>query len=123
MDWFDAKFTSNQPPLVACTSPPITLHIHSWCSARHKRSHQLTTVSHSKGVLFSKSANPWQRVDLCCHTLMQGTLDIGKRHLYRYSQVVLHLITQLITIPVILEKKIFLLVINTTSILCILCTL
>lgn len=66
--------TSFQSPptagtLVACTSPRITMHGHSLCSARHMPLKCRTTVPHPKGVPFSflirASVTIWQLGSIC----------------------------------------------------------
>jgi hypothetical protein len=62
--------------------------------------------------------NPRQCGYSCCHLKSLASWDSVKQRLYRYFWVlcVLNLIRQLITIPVILHKKRFILVFNTTSV-------
>ena len=74
--------------------------------------------------MWSFNINPWKRGWLFFHLLTLRIWDMDKQRIYRYSRVLCarNAITQSITVPVILQKK-FLLVVNKTSIPCILYTL
>ena len=90
----------------------------------------IQTIFPQIGVKISKPMLIRGNVATCaaihrCEALGTHACDTGKQHLYWYSQVlcIVNSITQLITIPVILQNKTFLLVIKTTSIPCMLHTL
>jgi hypothetical protein len=77
---------------------------------------------HGSELRLVSQEHPWQRGYLCCHPLAWVSRDIAKQRLYRYFRLLclFNSIAQWITIPVIPQNKRFLLVVNTTSIPCIL---